>query len=714
MPELTHDEMITIYQETVAKLSEGNALADVLSDMLDCSYYEKGEISKWNIAPCDSSTPMQWIRFEKLPTGESEDYSYRPKERMQGLLNTLRGINDKTAFALIKEEGYIHLYMGVFSQNLGVEAVSQLRSLVELNLTGATVSLVENLPNRGNISEVESALNSMNSCGILTGQPSIRRDMNENPLQTLDKLTAIFRNDMDLKKTYAVLILAEPVADGEVKDIINRVLHLKSDLQEYRKYTSGMALAQTSGQTRTNGFGVGGGMAEIGALGEKLLDSGIKGLASLGLTAAVMSTGIGAATSIHDTAEKILTNIIGLGIHGFHSKASSQQMTQNKTVSVERVNHSVEYCMGLLDKLIARLQGGRNQGFWNVGTYILANNAADVGLVAATLRSIYAGKDTYQEPLRIFNFAKVNSKQSAINDIIKKYVNSMSLLPLPTDARMKDLANEISDGESWHILGKLYESLTTPLNTEELSIMMSLPHRDVAGLSIRKDAVEFSTNPPSSEDARTVDLGTILDMGTPTGHRFSLNIDRLNSHGLVVGKCGSGKPVTSRNHILRFFGFCPGLPRLFRAFRPDGGAFPGSPGFFPGFPRERRRFSGFRPGFRLFPGFSAPIPGSLGRGSLRLQSDTPWRPSQPPFRAYPGSRVAQPRLFRPPGRAGCACAPPALARGPGRPELSHFATRKWPGRPHFCASPRDSRPCSPQGGFQSSRLAVWRPPPPLA
>ena len=530
--ELTRSEMEDAFRKSVAKLSEGNALSSMLSSVMDKSFYEHGDPLEWKLPACSTSTNMQWVKFDQLPTGD-DDNRYRPKERMQGLLDTLRGISDKTAFLLVRSDGYTSLYMGIYSRDQQTASRNRLRQVTERNLTGAIISPVNK--KLDNSTEVELFLKTLPCVGTLTGQPSLRRDENENPLQTLDKLTMGFRDSTGKEKNYAVLILAEPTKDAQIKDVIDRVHRLKSDLHEYRKYTSSLANAQTEGRSSNTGFGIG---------------AGVGGVLLVGLTAALTSTGVGALavpalTSLANATA--IAEIVGLQAHGFHSRGKSQQVTRTDTISVEHVNYSVDYCMKLLDKMVERLEGGRNQGFWNVGTYILGQSSADVNLVASTLRSIYDGKETYQEPLRILNFSRDGNDDRNANDTALRYVNAMNLMPLPFKPELKEMAEQVSYGDGWHIFGKLYESLTTPLNTEELSIMMSLPHRDVAGLGVNKDAVEFSTNPPSVDNMRKIDLGTILDMGARTGHKFYLDIDRLNSHGLIVGLNGSGKTVTSRN-----------------------------------------------------------------------------------------------------------------------------------------------------------------------
>ena len=99
----------------------------------------------------------------------------------------------------------------------------------------------------------------------------------------------------------------------------------------------------------------------------------------------------------------------------------------------------------------------------------------------------------------------------------------MQLLPLPVAGNARKLAEEIAaesgyGEDGWHIFGHLYESMSTPVNTEELSVLMSLPRKDVAGLEIKKNAVDFAISPRDHYGLRSIRFGEILDMGTPTGH----------------------------------------------------------------------------------------------------------------------------------------------------------------------------------------------------
>lgn len=528
--EKKRDTILADFQSLLDDLGKGNNIAVELMNVLDKTYYDQDRegkiqnVSDWKFPPCKLETKMQWLRIEQLPTGltDGEDH-YRAKERMQGMLNSLRGIYDKLAFLLVRNRSITSLFLGVPQDNNSGNNIEVFQKLTQVNMPGMQTVPVKD--------DRELDLNSFENVGVMTGQPSIRWDERENPLQTLDRLTTGLRVATGTEDNYALLIIAESAKDRDVRDIIDRIQKLKTDLSEYRKYTVSRTVTQNSGKSKSQSIGLNfGGM-----------------LLMLALTAAAVGTGFGAVTPLLINQVNTVINKPGgtpgsalgsvLGIRTNVSKQYNEGFSDAAGISSEHVNYQVDYCMSLLDKVIARMEAGRNQGFWNTGVYILADSASAVDMVSSIARSVYAGQDTHLEPLRIFNFGK--------SVTVWDYAYKMQLLPLPVNEEFKKLNRVVSEEESWHVFGKLYEGMSTPVNTEELSIMMSLPRKDVAGISIKDDAVEFASNPPDML-GRGIHLGDILDMGVRNGHQFLMDMDQLNSHGLIVGANGGGKSVTSR------------------------------------------------------------------------------------------------------------------------------------------------------------------------
>lgn len=509
------DEMEAEYNAIINKFGE-DFLADGILSLMDRSYYANNP-AKWKFRGNAVETPMQWVLIEKLPSEEFEGMDkYKPKERMQGLLNTLHGICSKVAFLLVRYESYTYLYMGVSADKFGTTAKNVLKTMMHIHFAGASFSAVED------DRLINGVLNSLKSCGVVTGQPSIKGGEKENPLQSLDRIAGGLRSmSRGNEKNYALLVVADAVSDTDTKELMQKMHQHKSDLNDFRKYSDSLNVTQSVSGSVNAGVSIGSGH-----------------LSKVAATAAGMP-GAGGLTPQS----------------GAHIGAQlSKSVSGSKSISREHFNYKVDYCINQMDKMVSRFEEGRSQGFWNAATYVLGEDDSIVEVVSAVVRSVYAGQDTHLEPLRCFCFGD--------NSAVHKYIKNMQLLPVPYDNSVaKALGETVADGESWHAFGHLYETVSTPVNTQELSVMMSLPRKDVAGLEIQKNVVEFATNPPEiPKNARYVELGDILCMGSKTLHKIKLMLDELNGHAALMGCNGVGKSVTSRVILMAMIEY--GIPFL--------------------------------------------------------------------------------------------------------------------------------------------------------
>ena len=145
------------------------------------------------------------------------------------------------------------------------------------------------------------------------------------------------------------------------------------------------------------------------------------------------------------------------------------------------------------------------------------------------MKSVYSGDNSYIEPIR----ANVFKDSSNALDIVRTY----NLIP-----------NTFKDTYH-HPFGPLFDYVSTPMNTEELSIATSLPRKDVPGLRFAKTAVRFATNPADIDEADAMKIGNILDMGVLQKKEYLMNPDALVRHALVSGCTGSGKSTTCKKFL---------------------------------------------------------------------------------------------------------------------------------------------------------------------
>ena len=455
-----------------------------------------------------SRKTIHWLQITRLPIHPNEHEKYDLLSRWQGVLSSLHAWGYRLIFLLLRNEGQTKLFMGAMSSKQGVsaeEAIEQMREAAFGSMPGMGLHTLSGMEA---VDEIRVPLNKLNHIGAITGIPSFRSDEQKGMLQTLDQLAFGIRDAYGTEKDYAMLVIADPIHDRDIADIISRYRRLGSEIHTGVKLTASQSL----------------GRSESGKV-----DAGIGTLAGVlgGVAGSLLCGPVGA--------------IVGSKIGGFLDKGRTANVSGSASTNTEYLDKFAEYAEAATDHHVKRLNEGRNLGFWNTGVYVLGTVPRDVVTVTGMLRSVYSGDESYFEPIRLHLFNPNSNAREIVRD-------RFELLPmreesLPTSGKIDKQGQY--DADNWHILGKTYQYLSTPINTKELSLATSLPRRDVPGLRFVKTAVRFANN-PSPVDGDKVTLGNIVDMGVTHGTTYDIDVNSLVRHALVAGATGSGKSTTCK------------------------------------------------------------------------------------------------------------------------------------------------------------------------
>lgn len=399
---------------------------------------------------------ITWLQLLRLPVHPVNEVYYDLMAHWQNVLSTFNIWGNKFVFLLLRMDGETNIFFGVTADCNGMtskQAIRQIRQATSAAIPGIEVA---DLEERQALEKITDRLLEFESAGTITGMPSLRQNCQSNDLQTLDALAFGFKGELDDFTDYATLVVAEPIPEPEVDQIIERVRDMANDVH---------VLVRTS--------------------------------ASRG--------------SVHSAG----TNA---GI--------SRDQSKSKNISIELINKHAEYVENALENYAQRLRKGRNLGFWNTGVYVLARTRNDTKTVLDILKSIYSGDNSYIEPIR----ANVLDSEAA------RSIRRFELLPYPM-------------GEEEHPFGEVFGYISTPMNTEELSIATSLPRKDVPGIRFSKTAVRFATNPAETEGANAIEIGHIMDIGVVQNKMYRMDPDALVRHALVAGCTESGKSTTCKKFL---------------------------------------------------------------------------------------------------------------------------------------------------------------------
>lgn len=507
-------------------------LANPLLDyMLERTYLEDvSDREEFNVVDMPIDDSIGWLRLDRLPVSPLRIDDYDLLSRWQGVLSSLHAWKQKLIFLLQRRDGETHLYIGVQGMNVEQE-VKKCKSAFISSMPGIGLHYLDVKNDKDDLREtlaVNRQIDSSLCGGAVTGIPSFRRNTQYGVLQTLDKLAFGFKNTNGTDANYSLIVIAEPLDDRETSDIINSYQKLGSDIHTLVT----QHVTESAGQSHSEGT-----FSSVNAgLGFGLGQGNLSPLTDL-VTTALFTANPAALAAKHTV--KLFMQAMGIqGNVGFsRGLSTSNSVSYNQSVAKDYLNKFAQYSEQLTDKHCERLRAGRDIGFWNAGVYVLADSVDNVDLVNGMLRSVYSGDYTRVEPIRTHLF----SAESAL-----KCIKNFNLVPIVVPE-----ANEYIKGNvQWHVLGDAFEYVSTPVNTEELSLFASLPRKDVPGIRFVKNAARFANNPGKCvNEANLVRIGNIVDAGVVQSNGYTIPIDSLVRHSLIVGATGCGKTTTCKTLI---------------------------------------------------------------------------------------------------------------------------------------------------------------------
>jgi len=344
----------------------------------------------------------------------------------------------------------------------------------------------------------------------------------------------------------------------------------------------------------------------IGTIVGAMVGTGIGAAIGGGITYASafpLSSNSGIADSISNATARMhsftrsVSNSTGSTMGGGGFGGYARGWNRSSSVSQEILNKTAEYCEKLCDTYIGRLQRGKNLGFWNVGIYLMTNDKYTQMRGQGLLRACLAGDETHWEPIRAlpiqddaamaylinfnnpqYNLLRYGSEKSEVKNSVSIGIklatvakqmmggsferlfaslmdsdnkNSTAILekirrtPAICSQEALDKAwQEIESANLGHPLGPALGGISTPLNTEELSIVMNLPRREVQGITLR-EASAFGINYCSTGTDENVVLGHLVHKRkVMTDIPFTIPRHIFQKHTFICGVTGSGKTNT--------------------------------------------------------------------------------------------------------------------------------------------------------------------------
>lgn len=369
----------------------------------------------------------------------------------------------------------------------------------------------------------------------LTGIPSLKPGDHPGYPQSLDRLLRGLRG-----RSFMYVIVAEPMGQAEIngiitlcRDLAGRV-HTLTSANLTETLTRQESLAQGRTETRQESQAVQSGQSR-GSTRQVGLNLGLGlGVLSVFFPPAAFLAAVSPSVSYARQNSESTSTTTTLGVSAGDSLTLSQSLSAAQAWGREYLNLHAQAAEAQLAQMVTRFEHARTLGCWNVGAYLLAEDTDTALQGGAQLRALLSGVDSAMEPIRVHDLARAwtagpANAQASLADLMQLPV---MLVDPTTGARLS------------HPLGAAFDGLSTPLNTQELALLVNLPRREVAGVRVMPTA-DFSLNPPPAQES-DLPLGCLLQGDGPTPLTYRLAPATLAKHVLVTGITGSGKSTTCR------------------------------------------------------------------------------------------------------------------------------------------------------------------------
>jgi len=204
--------------------------------------------------------------------------------------------------------------------------------------------------------------------------------------------------------------------------------------------------------------------------------------------------------------------------------------------SVSKSNTRKDYMTELyyekLKVLKEKIEIGLNRGYFESCTYYLSPDEYISENIRKNYKSIFAGSVLSPEPIRCI---RLNN--------IETCVNPLSFIEDDIPINGNDFPNCFNDS----LFQFRYKNI---LNSDDLSIYCPMPRCEIAGYAIN-DFVEFDIS--RRIEKGNFNIGQIMNHNYPIDYHYTLDINDLNRHGLIIGITGGGKTNTAKSLLVNLW-----------------------------------------------------------------------------------------------------------------------------------------------------------------
>lgn len=457
------------------------------------------------------------------------------REAFENVISSLRIDGIIFVYLLVGDKKGVSFYFGIakdltYNKELELDVDDIGKSILKSSIVGNfRGSKVEEIKNKKDLLD---KLTSMKRVAKIDGVPSVNKEQSNSgekkDFQGIDRLVDVMSGE-----EFALIVLADPLTMKECEDIESSLYTIHNKLSPLSK----LNVQESNGESETKGDSTS--KSESNAVGTNSSKTSgenqgtTKGTSTTeGTNSSYSSSSTGTSDSVSegtntsDTNGNSETKTFGVTT-GTNSSTTTNSGTNKSREFTNKV--ASEWIQYIDEILLKRVAYGRSKGLFNSSVYLLAEQKGVLLKLGNTISSIFSGSEDNKAPLQ---FEYVDDK----NEI--SYIHNFQIPS--ADFTLSD-----NHKQARILFSKNSFNLASWLSANELSVIASLPQKEVVGLAL-KEEVEFGLNIKNNnlniEDK--IFLGNLVQSGKVLDIEIDLSKNDLDKHIFIAGVTGSGKTTT--------------------------------------------------------------------------------------------------------------------------------------------------------------------------
>lgn len=362
--------------------------------------------------------------------------------------------------------------------------------------------------------------------GIISGIPSLKVDGEKKYID----ISSVIRSLND--KKYIIVMASNPIPKYEAANYLQKLMKMKDrchalanrsiSLDETTVENGSKTNTESSGSSSASGSTKTGGLNFAPTISNSLNASGavtltygnyipFVGFGAVSFTGTIGAT-IGGALTFGGMGSYSQNKTHTTSLSNSEAETVGWNKSTGKQLSYDQQNSLAIELESAAGKLIKRVRTGLNNGLWESFISFAAKDETTSKIIIGSFCGELIKADPDALPLKV-----VSSELSSTTPFF--------------------IPRERSDLEIQHLDNKLFSFLSS----DELSILMSIPHKPVPGYDIKLKP-QLSLTDTTSQG---FSIGVICEHGTKINNSsFHLSHADINKHIFIAGLTGSGKTTT--------------------------------------------------------------------------------------------------------------------------------------------------------------------------